>query len=162
MRRGGRGSPRLRRVGNKGAPHLNKQDSPIRRILRGPVLYILVVLAALWLFLSLGEYEQLVAAGQVRTATFLEGDQKVVGELAAGGVLYAASYPAEYQDDLTQKLLAAPGQVEVRTDAQRGSLLVGLLVNVIPILLIVGILFFTIISVLEAIVLRGRTAPDGA
>jgi len=156
MRRGGRGSrpPRLRRVGNKGAPHLNKQDSPVRRILRGPVLYILVVLAALWLFLtfssrgpaprelSLGEYEQLVAAGQVRTATFMEGDQKVVGELAGGGVLYEASYPAEYQDDLTQKLLAAPGQVEVRTDAQRGSLLVGLLVNVIPILLIVGILFF--------------------
>ena len=111
------------------------------------------MLGALWLFLniatrppearelSLTRFESLVADGEIRTATFLERDQRVVGRLADGPT-YETTYPAQYQDDLAQKLLAAPGQVSISTDPQRGSVLVSVLVNIIPILLILGVIFF--------------------
>jgi cell division protease FtsH len=113
----------------------------------------LVVLAGVWLFLSfatrgpeaerlsLTRYESIVAQGKVRTATFLERDQRVVGELSDNR-RYETTYPSQYQDDLTQKLLAAPGQVSIRTDPQNGSMLGAVLINILPILLILGVIFF--------------------
>jgi cell division protease FtsH len=113
---------------------------------------LLVVVAALWIFLSfatrqpeprklsLTEFESVVARGDVRTAKFLERDQRVVGELS-DGTKYETTYPEQFQDDLAKQLLASPRQVVVTTDAQKGSLLTSLLPNLLFFLLVVGALF---------------------
>jgi cell division protease FtsH len=110
-----------------------------------------VILAALWLFVGLSnrapertaltftEVEELAASGQVASATFLEQDQVVQGELRTGEP-YEAPYPLEYQDELTDALQAA--DVELSADPQKGSAILGVLLNLLPILLLVGIFLF--------------------
>jgi len=112
-----------------------------------------VIVAGLWIFLAvathspsprtltLTTFESNIAAGTVRSATFLERDQKVIGELA-GGIHYETTYPQQYQDDLTRALLQAPGKVDISTDAQTPSLLAQLLPTIILALLIVGVMLF--------------------
>ena len=107
---------------------------------------------ALWLFISLSsteppperltfaELEQLAADGGVRSAEFREQDQEVAGELV-GGDPYVAAYPLEYQDELTASLRES-GVDEVSADPQKGSPFVNVLINILPILLLVGILLF--------------------
>ena len=109
------------------------------------------MLLALWLFvnftgrgvapkqLSFTQLESVAADGGVETAVFREADQQVTGELA-GNEPYVASYPLEYQDELTENLKQAGVQLEA--DPQKGSPLVGVLVNVLPILLLLGIFLF--------------------
>ncbi|MFB3738329.1 MAG: ATP-dependent zinc metalloprotease FtsH [Candidatus Velamenicoccus archaeovorus] len=116
-------------------------------MLRGPALYILIVLLGLWVFvlfanrgsqgepMSFSRYESLVAQGQIRTATFLEGDQRVRGELVDGST-YEVAYPAAVQETLIKDLNAADVQVDV--DPQKGSALLGFLVQLIPVVLIIG------------------------
>ena len=131
------------------------QEPPLRRILRGPLIYLLVVLAGLWIFLgfatrgpqpkllSLREFEQTALAnGEVKSATFLERDHKVAGELR-GGSRYETTYPEDYQSDLTKKILAAPNPVDLRTDPQRESFIVSVvLTTILPIVIIVAVLIF--------------------
>ena len=117
------------------------------------MVYVIVVVAALWLFLQyatrqdpplqlgLSQYRTLISEGRVASATFLERDQRVVGELT-GGRRYEVRYPAQYQERLTSELLSAPGQPEIDADPQSTSLVVSILVNVLPVLLIIGVLFF--------------------
>ena len=111
-----------------------------------------MVALALWLFISLSsteppperltfaELEQLAADGGVRSAEFREQDQEVAGELV-GGDPYVAAYPLEYQDELTASLRES-GVDEVSADPQKGSPFVNVLINILPILLLVGILLF--------------------
>ncbi|MGH2739250.1 MAG: ATP-dependent zinc metalloprotease FtsH [Actinomycetota bacterium] len=122
-----------------------------RRLFRGPLLYLLLVLGALWFFLnfasrgpeptqlSFTQLEQLAAEGDVATATFLERDQRVEGELASGD-RYVATYPTEYQDELTASLKEAG--IEVAADPQKGSPFVGALLQLLPFLLIFGLILF--------------------
>ena len=106
---------------------MKRQESTLRRILRGPAIYLLVVVGALWLFLSfatrqpqarklsLTAFQSAIREGDVRSATFLERDQKVVGELK-DGTRYETTYPEQYQDDLTKELVQAPSPVvDLRT-----------------------------------------------
>jgi cell division protease FtsH len=127
-------------------------DQGFRRLIRGPIIYLAVVALALWLFINLSsteppperltfaELEQLAADGGVRSAEFREQDQEVAGELA-GGDPYVAAYPLEYQDELTASLRES-GVEEVSADPQKGSPFVNVLINILPILLLVGILLF--------------------
>jgi cell division protease FtsH len=106
---------------------------------------------ALWLFvnfssqgvqpsqLSFTRLESLAAEGGVETATFLEREQVVEGRLA-GGDLYRSEYPLEYQDELVDSLKAA--DVEVTADPQKGSTILAVIINILPFLLIFGILLF--------------------
>ncbi|HEX2031643.1 MAG TPA: ATP-dependent zinc metalloprotease FtsH [Actinomycetota bacterium] len=115
-------------------------------------MYLLVVLLGLWLFLSVSnrqptpqelsftELEQLASEGKVRSATFLEQDQVVEGELVTGKA-YRAPYALEYQDELTQSLKEA-GVEDIRADPQKGSAILGVLLNILPFLLIFGFLIF--------------------
>jgi cell division protease FtsH len=132
----------------------NKQDSPFRRIFRGPVIYLLVVLAGLWIFLlfatrgpqaqplSLPQFEQQLSAGHVKSATFLERDQKIVGQLQDGS-RYETTYPSLYQQNLTGDILRAPNPVNLKTNAQKGSVLFGAFINVIlPVILVAGLILF--------------------
>jgi cell division protease FtsH len=129
-------------------------DTPLRRILRGPIVYLLVVMVGLWVVLSfvtrgpqahkitLPQFEAQLAAGDVKTATFLEHDQKVVGELTSGAK-YEMSYPEQFQETLTKDILKAKPQPELRTDPQKGSVWIGALIQVVlPVVLIGGLIFF--------------------
>ena len=119
--------------------------------MRGPLLYLAVVALALWLFvdvsdrtaapteLSFTRLEEIAGGGDVETATFLERDQVVLGELV-GGEPYRAEYPLEYQDELVTSLQEAG--VEVNADPQKGSALVSVLINLLPFVLLVGIFLF--------------------
>jgi cell division protease FtsH len=142
------------RSGERSKPLTKKQESTFRRIFRGPVVYLLVVLAALWLFLAvttrgpqaarinLARFEKELASGTVLSATFLERDQKVVGRLA-GDVRYETTYPDQYQQTLTTKILAAPNSINLTTDPQNGSMIVGALLQIgLPIVLIGALLLF--------------------
>jgi cell division protease FtsH len=113
----------------------------------------LVTLAGLWVFLNIAtrgpqpsrltllRFETALAAGSIESATFLERDQRIFGEMQ-DGTRYEATYPQQYQEDLTRKILNAPNPVTFETDPQRGSLLLTALFNILPILLILGVIIF--------------------
>jgi cell division protease FtsH len=115
--------------------------------MRGPVVYLLVVLLGVWLFVSVAarrgsgseltfsQFRATLAAGRVRSATFLEGDQRIEGKLRDGSS-YSATYPAAMQETLVKQMLDQG--VEVDADPQRGSAVVGFLLQLIPVLIIVG------------------------
>ena len=114
-----------------------------------------MVIAALWVFLSfatrqppvqrlsLVKFKSEVSEGNVRSAKFLERDQKVEGELR-DGTRYETTYPEQYQDDLVKQILSSPGgPVDVRTDAQQGSAIASVLLNVLlPVVILGALLFF--------------------
>jgi cell division protease FtsH len=112
-----------------------------------------VVLAALWLFLSfatrgpepkklsLPSYEASLSSGEVATATFRERDQKVVGKLLDGSK-YELSYPLQYQAQLTRDILKASNKVNLSTDPQKSSLFLTALFNILPIVLVLGVIIF--------------------
>jgi cell division protease FtsH len=114
-------------------------------------VYLAVVALALWLFVNLSsgeappksltftQLEDLAEDGGVQSAVFREQDQVVEGELTSGDP-YVAPYPLEYQDELTERLQAA--DVDLSADPQKGSAFVSILINILPILLLVGILLF--------------------
>jgi cell division protease FtsH len=106
-----------------------------------------MVLAALWIFvlfanrqpqaeqLSVTEFRNLVDRGIVQDATFYEGDQVIRGELSDGST-YEAAYPVDSQSELVDELRSK--EVPTKVDPQKGSALVGFVVQLIPIVLIIG------------------------
>ncbi len=117
-------------------------------------MYVFVVLAALWLFLafatratpatklSLTEFLTKADQGLVATAEFQERDHRVVGDLD-DGTKYETTYPAEYEDDLTT-LLTEKGVKEISADTQQRSAWLGFLINLLPFVLLLGLLIFMI------------------
>ena len=91
--------------------------------------------------ISLPAFETQLSAGNVLTASILERDQKVVGKLA-DGTRYEVTYPELYEEKLTGDILQAPNSPEFRTDAQKGSLFMSALLNLLPILLILAVIIF--------------------
>jgi cell division protease FtsH len=132
---------------------LKTQEPTLRRLLRGPVVPLLILLLGLWVFLefatrgaaprqiSLAQYESLISQGDVRTATFMERDLRVVGELASGSK-YETTFPSQYEESLARELLAASPRPQINTDAQTGLTFGAILINVLPVLLILGVLIF--------------------
>jgi cell division protease FtsH len=127
-----------------------RSESSLRRIFRGPIVYLLVVLAGLWLFLSfatrgpqaiklsLNDFRSDVTAGRVDSASFLERDLKIAGKFRSGGH-YETTFPKGYEETLTKELLDAG--VSVNSDPQKGSLILSTLLTVIlPILVLGGLL----------------------
>jgi cell division protease FtsH len=143
----------LRETGHRKENPTKGQESTLRRILRGPLFYLLVLLIGLWIFmslatresqpttLSLSKFESELAAGSVKSATFFERDQTIAGELQ-DGTRYEATYPEQYQENLTREILSAPNPVDIRTDPQEGSPLLGILFQLLPALLIIGVLIY--------------------
>jgi cell division protease FtsH len=87
--------------------------------------------------LSFTQLESLAADGGVDTAVFRE--EEVEGELATGEP-YVSSYPAESEDELVSALQDAG--VEVSADPQKGSTVLNVVINLLPILLLLGIFLF--------------------
>jgi cell division protease FtsH len=130
----------------------SQPEPPYRRLLRGPLVYVLIIVGGLWIFVSFAmrgpqaqtmsvpAYERAIAAGHVQTATFLESDQKVQGTLD-GGTEYEVPYPIDAQQGLIRALQSAG--VNFTADPQKGSaVLAVLLQTILPIVLIAGVLIF--------------------
>ncbi|MBW3536150.1 MAG: ATP-dependent zinc metalloprotease FtsH [Actinobacteria bacterium] len=92
---------------------------------------------------SLDQFNRLLADKQIATAEIVDGDGLVTGKTVPGAE-YEVHYPAEYADEVTTKLLDAGVEVESRPEG--GNVLVSLLINLLPILLILGIFLFVINS----------------
>ena len=112
-------------------------------------LVVLVALSILWggsdnrKKLSLAQFDAAVARGSVQTATLSDGSRggSVKGELR-DGTKYVVDYPRDYGDELTQKLIDA--KVEVAAKEQKDNVWLSVLVNLLPIVLIVGLFLFLI------------------
>jgi cell division protease FtsH len=85
--------------------------------------------------LTFSAFQELVGQGRVDTATFLLGDGQIRGELTDGSS-YEVAYVEGTQETLTEALEAQG--VEVSADPQKGSALLGFLIQLIPVILIVG------------------------
>ncbi len=132
---------------SEGAPLPTDPGSPLRRLFRGPAVYILMVLAALWIFvlfanrpaqpqsLTLTQFGNMLDRDQVETATFYEGDQEIRGDLT-NGTTYEVPYPIDSQSEIVDQLREHGVTTDV--DPQKGSALAGFLLQLIPIVLIVG------------------------
>jgi len=118
------------------------------------VIYLMVILVAAIVVLniatrgpqptklSLPAFESELRQGRVATATFLERDQQVVGQLVSG-TKYSTTFPQQYEDTLTKEVIASPSRVNLTTDAQQGSALFSAFLNIIlPVLLVGAVLFF--------------------
>src|SRR5207247_525376 len=86
-------------------------------------------------------YEPSCTRGEVVSATFLERDQKVEGKLV-NGTKYELSYPQQFQEQLTRDILRAPNRVNLRTDPQKSSLFLTALFNILPVVLVLGVIIF--------------------
>ena len=124
----------------------------MRRILRTPTLWILLVAGALLLAVSLAnqgapatpltfsEFQSAVSEGRVADAKLLEGSHGIVGTLTSDES-YATNYPGESQDELVKSLQQAGVRTEV--DPQNGSPIVLTLVQVVlPVVLLGGVLLW--------------------
>ena len=76
-----------------------------------------------------------VNAGKVESATFLEGEQLIAGKLSDGSA-YRTSYPLASQEQLAKDLESKGVQVDV--DPQKGSVLMTILYQLLPVVFIVG------------------------
>ncbi len=110
-------------------------------------MYVLVVLLVIWMFvlftskaergstLSYSQFQTALDEGKIASATFLEGDGKIRGELS-DGTKYEVAYPTDAEETLSKQLQDAG--VEVDVDPQKGSPILGFLLQLIPVVLIIG------------------------
>ena len=121
-----------------------------RRLGRSVILYVILVVGAIWLVGTLVNRQQQptqirfdtfmsrVEEGEVKTAKMLLRDQRIEGRLTSGKK-YQTTFAGD-GDELSQKLVAKG--VEVSPEPQGQSVLMSLLTNVLPLLLLFGFLFF--------------------
>jgi cell division protease FtsH len=139
-------------IGTEGRRPLTQAKTPVRRIIRTPTLWILLVAGALLLAVSLAnqgapaaeltfsEFQAAVDDGGVQDAKLLEGSHGIVGTLV-GGEPYTVNYPGESQDELVKSLQQAGVRTEV--DPQNSSpILLTLIQVVLPVALLAGVLLW--------------------
>ena len=132
--------------------HTDRPDTFLGRLFRGPLIWILLGMVALWAFVSyagrsedakqltLSEFQQLIPDGKVKNATFLEGSQAIEGELS-DGTKYRVSYLQDLGDDLVKELTRA--SVPFKAEPARGNALLSILLGtVLPVALILVVLLF--------------------
>jgi cell division protease FtsH len=119
----------------------------MKRVLRGAGVYVVLAVIALLVLttlfnggssrkkLSLTAFETEVASKQVKAAEVIDGSGKVQGQLR-NGQKYEVRFPAEYADELTQKLLAA--DIDVETKAEKSNALLNFILGMLPFVLIIG------------------------
>jgi cell division protease FtsH len=105
------------------------------------------VLIAIWLFvlltgkaqtgsrLTYSQFQAAVGEDRVASATFLEGDGKIQGEFVDDSK-YQAPYPLDGEEALVKEL--QDKGVQVNIDPQKGSPILGFLLQLIPVVLIIG------------------------
>jgi len=124
----------------------------VKRTLRPPLLF---AIAATFLTLAIGlsflrrteppkelallEVENRIAEGQISAVTINDAAHELVGTLR-DGTRFTASFPREYTDELTTKLLN--GGIDPKTEGGGSGGLVDLLINILPLLLIMGAMLY--------------------
>ena len=90
--------------------------------------------------ISLDSYQNKLAAGLVASATLLDEDHVVRGELE-NDTQYEVRFPADYTANITKKIVAA--EVEpFKVDGQGESIWIALAINVLPFVLVFGFVLF--------------------
>ena len=119
----------------------------MRRTFRSPIFFIVLALVALLVAstflrrgderekLTLTDFERRVAERDIRKAEIVQGEDAVRGELG-NGTKFETKFPAEYADELTEKLLAAGVDVEPKNERQ--NVFVSLLISLLPVIILVG------------------------
>ena len=136
-------------------PQLSQPESPLRKVARTPTLWIVLITVGFMIVVSMlggekagdtlttSEFRTAVAAGDIKSAKFLEGDQVITGEYEgpSGPATYRVQYLAESGDEL-EKLLDDAG-VPYDSDPQLPNTLISTLITVIlPVVLIAGVLLW--------------------
>jgi cell division protease FtsH len=91
--------------------------------------------------ISLDRYEAQLADGKVASATLLDKDHEVRGNLK-GGTAYEVKFPEGYTEQMTTRLVDADVKFDV--DSQKDSAWVGLLLGWLPFILLIGIVLFVL------------------
>ncbi|MDX1659622.1 MAG: ATP-dependent zinc metalloprotease FtsH, partial [Nitriliruptorales bacterium] len=132
---------------------------PTQRIFRGPFLWILVLMVALWATVSLVQraneptelvYSDWVAAaeeGRVETVEIKTRSELLEGELKAAGEDQPAQYqvafnPDIHSDQIAQILQENPEIERIETDPEQTGAFVTFLFNMLPFVLIFLLFFF--------------------
>lgn len=95
--------------------------------------------------LSFSELEDLIASGEITEATILDVSHQVEGTLASGE-MFVSSFPQEATDEVFAELRAAEPAIALDIDSEASNLLADVLLNLLPILIIVGLFVFFISS----------------
>jgi cell division protease FtsH len=116
--------------------------------MRGAGVYVVLALIALLVLttvlnggssrkkLTLREFQADLDAEQVKSAEVIDGSGKVQGALRSGQK-YEVRFPAEYADELTQKLLDHK-DVEVNAKEVKSNAVFNFLIGMLPFVLIIG------------------------
>jgi cell division protease FtsH len=91
--------------------------------------------------LPLDRYEARLADGKVKSATLLDSDHEVRGELK-DGTQYDVRFPEGYTEQITTSLVAADVKFDV--DSQKDNPWLGLLLGWLPFILLIGIVLFVL------------------
>jgi cell division protease FtsH len=91
--------------------------------------------------IPLDRYEAQLADGKVESATLLDKDHEVRGDLK-NGIAYEVKFPEGYTEQMTTSLVAADVKFDV--DSQKDSAWVGLLLGWLPFILLIGIVLFVL------------------
>ncbi|CAN5585652.1 ATP-dependent zinc metalloprotease FtsH [soil metagenome] len=124
----------------------------MNRIFKSAIFYLVLIIAVVWVInayrqgadkpeeiASVNQWVEMVGAGEIASAEFLTVDEKVIGELSDGRE-YELNVPKDTVDDYQQ--IAIDNDVPVTADPQRGSPILSILFQFLPILIIVGFFFF--------------------
>ena len=95
--------------------------------------------------LTLTEYRQRIADGEVATATIKDRSNEVTGELTNDDS-YKVAYAQEYADELVQEITDARPEIELEVDQQKDSIWTTLLFSLLPTVLLVGAFLFVLNS----------------
>ncbi|HKY15018.1 MAG TPA: ATP-dependent zinc metalloprotease FtsH [Microthrixaceae bacterium] len=93
--------------------------------------------------LRLDEFRAALADGRVETATIYNKSNLVEGELTSGEE-YETGFATEYGDELTAELLEQG--IELETDNEQDGALTGLLFDLLPTVLIVGVFLWFVLQ----------------
>ncbi|HEY3096112.1 MAG TPA: ATP-dependent zinc metalloprotease FtsH [Acidimicrobiia bacterium] len=122
----------------------------LRRSFLVSLLIGIVLAVVAWQFIDtspsrtripLDRYETGLADGKVKSATLLDKDHEVRGELK-DGTAYEVKFPEGYTEQITTSLVAADVKFDV--DSQKDSAWVGLLLGWLPFILLIGIVLFVL------------------
>ncbi|MGH2752637.1 MAG: ATP-dependent zinc metalloprotease FtsH [Actinomycetota bacterium] len=124
----------------------------MNRIFRSAIFYLVLIIAVVWVInayrsnaegpeeiASVNQWVEMVESGEIETAEFLTVDEKIIGELSSGQQ-YELFVPKDTVDDYQR--VAVDNDVPVTADPQRGSPILSILFQFLPILIIVGFFFF--------------------
>ncbi|HZK52238.1 MAG TPA: ATP-dependent zinc metalloprotease FtsH, partial [Actinomycetota bacterium] len=124
----------------------------MNRIFKSAIFYLILIIVVVWVInayrqsadepeeiASVNQWVEMVGAGEIESAEFLTVDEKITGELSDGGE-YELFVPKDTVDDYQR--IAVDNDVPVTADPQRGSPILSILFQFLPILIIVGFFFF--------------------